>query len=70
MKCWGISIAGEKKMREVSREIIGENLEAIMTPLSFKLKDGGEEILPAPMACVPNLWAKVEDFLNHHNSQG
>ena len=28
-------------MREVSREMIGESIEAIMTPLSFKLKDGG-----------------------------
>ena len=52
-------------MRMASAELLGENLEAVTTPLTFKLKDGGEEVLPAPMAYVKDLWAKVEDVLNH-----
>ena len=52
-------------MRRVSAEVIGENLEVETIPLTFKLKAGGEEILPAPIAFAPNLWAKVEDVLNH-----
>ena len=58
LKCWGVAIAGEKRMRTVSGEL---NLEAVATPLTFRLKDGGEEILPAPMVYVKDLWAKVED---------
>ena len=64
MKSWGVSIAGEQKMRAVSEDIIGENLKADTVPLTFRLKDGGEEILPAPIAYTPNLWQKIEDMLN------
>ena len=58
-------MAGEQKMRSVSAELVGENLEAETVPLTFRLKDGGEEIRPAPIAYAPNLWMKVEDMLNN-----
>jgi hypothetical protein len=62
MKSWGVAIAGEKKMRTISAQIVGENLKAEAVPLSFRLKDGGEEIRPAPMAYIPNLWIGLERF--------
>ena len=52
-------------MRSVSAELVGENLEAETVPLTFRLKDGGEDIRPAPIAYAPNLWMKVEDMLNN-----
>ena len=51
-------------MRSVSSELIGENLEAETIPLTFK-KDGGEEIVPAPIAYAPDLWGKVEALINN-----
>ena len=51
-------------MRTISAQIVGDNLKAEAVPLSFRLKDGGEEIRPAPMAYIPNLWQKIEDMLN------
>ena len=68
MKSWGVAIAGEKKMRAVSNQVVGENLKAEAVPLSFRLKDGGEEIRPAPMAYIPNLWQKIEDMLNESDN--
>ena len=68
MKSWGIAIAGEKKMRAISAQVVGENLMAEAVPLTFHLKDGGEEILSAPMAYIPNLWKKVEDMLNESDN--
>lgn len=72
LKCWGIAIAGEQKMRNISADLLGENLVAETIPLTFRQKDGGEEILPAPIAYTPNLWGKVENLLNHSddNTQG
>ena len=54
-------------MRTVSGELLGENLEVVATPLTFRLKDGREEILPALMVYVQDLWAKMEDLLNNSN---
>ena len=68
MKSWGVAIAGEKKMRAVSAQVVGENLKTEAVPLSFCLKDGGEEIRPAPMAYIPNLWQKIEDMLNESDN--
>ena len=63
MKSWGVAISGEQRMRAVSSELIAENLVAETIPLSFR-RDGGDEILPAPIAYAPDLWMKVEGFLN------
>ena len=56
-------------MRKTSEDILGENLEALTAPLTFRLQDGGEEIHPAPMAFVPNLWVKIEELLNHNDDR-
>lgn len=69
MKSWGVALSAEQKMRSVSSEIIGEDIEAETIPLSFK-RDGGEEIMPAPIAYAPDLWMKIERFLNSCDESG
>ena len=54
-------------MRSEAKELIGDNICAEMVPFSFNHKDGGEEIRPAPMAYIPNLWEKIEDLLEQNN---
>ena len=56
-------------MRSVSSNLIGQNLEAETIPLAFK-RDGGEEIIPAPIAYAPDLWSKVERFMNTCDESG
>ncbi len=45
----------------ISTEILAE-----AAPFSFPLKNGGEEIKPAPMAYNPHLVAKVEELLEQN----
>ena len=66
MKTWGVSIATEK-MRHDAADLIGDNLHAELVPFSFSHKDGGEEIKEAPMACIPDLWQKVQDLLDQNS---
>lgn len=60
---WGLQLASEKKMRAESSELVGENLEAELTPFLFPHKDGGEIIESAAHAYIPNLWEKIKDLL-------
>ena len=55
-------------MRAVSHQVVEENLKVEAVPLSFRLKDGGEEIRPAPMSYIPNLWHKIKDMLNESDN--
>jgi hypothetical protein len=64
MKEWGLTIASEKKMRIVASELIGDNLEAELAPMSFNHKDGGEVIKEVPLVYIPRLWEKIESLLN------
>ena len=64
---WGISIAPEGKMRSEANELVGDNICAEMVPFSFSHKDGGEEIKPAAMAYIPNLWERIKDLLEQNN---
>lgn len=64
---WGVSIAAEGKMRTEATELVGDDVHAEMVPFSFKHKDGGEEIKPAAMACLPNLWEKIQDLLDSNS---
>jgi hypothetical protein len=50
-------------MRAVPSQLVGENLEAETIPLTFK-RNGGEEIIPAPIAYAPDLWLKMEGLMN------
>ena len=67
MNEWGLTIASEKRMRKVASELIGDNLEAELAPMSFSHKDGGEVIKEAPIAYIPRLWEKIEDLLNQNS---
>ena len=42
-------MASEKRMRREATELIGDNLEADLVPVSFSHKDGGARMLPLPM---------------------
>ena len=64
MNEWGLTIASEKRMRKVASELIGDNLEAELAPMSFSHTDGGEVIKDVPIAFIPRLWEKIEDLLN------
>ena len=63
MNEWGLTIASEKRMGKVASELIGDNLEAELAPMSFSHKDG-EVIKDVPIAFIPRLWEKIEDLLN------
>ena len=68
MKLRGISIASERKMSNEAKELVADNiLCAEMVPFSFSHKDGGEEIKPAAMAYIPDLWDKITDMLERNN---
>ena len=69
MKSWGVALSSEQRMRSVSSQLIGQNLEAETIPLAFK-RDSGNEIIPAPIAYIPDLWMKVEGFLNNCDESG
>ena len=58
MNEWGLPIASEKRMRKVASELIGDNLEAELAPMSFSHK-GGEVIKEAPIAYISRLWEKI-----------
>lgn len=67
MNLWGIAFASEKEMRREAAELVGDNLEVELAPMSFPHKDGGEVIKDAPIAYVPNLWNKVKDLLDQNS---
>ena len=56
LKSWGANIASERKQRIVAKK----QLDAIPAaaenvPFSFDLKNGGQELRPAPLAYITNL---------------
>ena len=50
----------------MASELIGDNLEAELAPVSFSDKDG-EVIKEDPIAYIPHLWEKIEDLLNQNS---
>ena len=61
-----VSIASERRMRVKAKELVGDHLVAERAPFSFSLKEGGEEIRPAPYVYVASLWEKVKAMLDQH----
>ena len=51
-------------MRQRAKELVGDDLEGEMVPLSFQLKEGGEEIRLSPYVYVTSLWEKVTALLD------
>ncbi|KAL5516722.1 hypothetical protein EMCRGX_G002128 [Ephydatia muelleri] len=43
LKASGVAISCEESMRDIAREVIGDNLNGEMAPFSFPAYDGGEE---------------------------
>lgn len=66
MKASGVSIACEEKMRQIARGITGENLKGEISPFTFPLSSGGEEIRGAPHIFMPNLNDKVIQLLEEN----
>ena len=58
-----VSIASEMKMRKRAAEIVGNNLEVDKVPLTFPLKEGGEEVKLRPYAYIPDLWTQIVQLL-------
>ncbi len=48
-KACGVVVPSEKKLRKLSHELLGDNLESEAAPFSFPLKHGGEDLRPAPL---------------------
>ena len=73
MKAFGVQIAGEKQLRKVSKEAIGENLAGEATPFYFSGKPG-IDIQLAPHVFVPDLVyipvffteLDIDEFLAHY----
>ncbi len=66
-----MAIASEKRMRdEAANYTSGDNLHTELTPFILKLRDNHGTTVP--MACVVDLWRKVEDMLilNDNDSTG
>ena len=66
MNEWGLTLASERRMRKVASEMVGDNLDAELAPMSFSHRDGGEVIKEVPIAYIPRLWEKIEDLLNQN----
>ena len=56
----------EKKQRAFSHEILGENLQSEAAPFYFAMKDGGEDLIPAPIVYVPDLLALIFQHLDQN----
>ena len=63
-----MSLGSERRQRAVAKGLVGENLRAEAVPMTFRLKDGGEEIRAVPLVYIPNLQKKVFDLLDENNT--
>ena len=53
-------------MRNICRQIVGDNLKGEMALFSFPHPSGGEELRGAPLVCIPDLVQKVVDLLEEN----
>lgn len=55
-------------MRSEAKELVDDDsICTEVVPFSFKHKDGGEEIKPAAVAYIPDLWEKIERIIEQNN---
>ena len=64
LKSSGICLAGERRMRHMFCQIVGDNLKGEIAPFSFPLPSRGEEIKGAPLVYIPHLVARVVQLLD------
>ena len=50
-------------MRQISCQIVGDNLKVEIAPFSFPLPSGGEEVKGSPLVCIPHLVDMVVHLL-------
>ena len=62
---FNVSLASERKQRQLAKELVGENLSAEMVPFTFSTDDG-VEFRETPFVFVPNIMARVADKLVLH----
>ena len=65
MAALGVQIGSEKQMRNISQEIIGDNLAGEEAPFYFSTRHR-MDIQPAPHVYIPDLVAKVFDVLEQN----
>lgn len=63
-----VSIPSETKMRKRAAEIIGDNIMVEKVPLTFSLKEGGEEVKLRPYGYIPDLWTQIAQPIIHASS--
>ena len=66
MSAQGVKLASERKMRMLSKHMVGENLVAEEVPLSQPLKLGVDLML-APLVYVPDLVSKIIQLLDQND---
>ena len=67
LKASGVAISCEESMRDIAREVIGDNLNGEMALFSFPAYDGGEEVRAAPHVFIPNLNQKIIQLLEEND---
>ena len=59
---WGMKLASEKRMRELTPEWAPDDIEGELMPFSFAVKET-EEVRAAPCVYTPNLLSRVITFM-------
>ena len=60
-------LGSENNQRLISKAVVGENLEAEVTPFSCAVQSGrGEELRGAAHAYTPDITAKIFQILNEN----
>ena len=65
MKSWGIQIASESRVRRMSEELVGDNIDGEEAPFCFP-GTTGVDIRPAPLVYVPDLIMKITQLLDQN----
>ena len=63
----GIKLASEKRQRVLSKELITIDITAEVSPFTFPLKNGGEEMKATPLAYLPYLPDKIFELLDQYS---
>ncbi len=64
---WGDELSSEGKQRDVMKQQLKKmEIKSESAPFTFELKQGGQELRPAPIAYVPDLKALVFHLLDEN----
>ena len=65
-KTFSVSIASERKQRQLAKQSIGDNLVAERGAFTFSV-DNGEEIKEVPFVYSPNLMIAIAELVDKHD---